>query len=100
MGDYVSKENNTHVSLTATTLSRRLTVHVNDSGSIALRIKTHSIRKSKFRKFLVENAIIIAHENYKLQLQILEARHIKTKKKINWINFENSENVLKCLRFF
>ena len=34
----------------------------------------------------------------KVQLQILEALHIKTKKsKINRINFENKDIVLKCL---
>ena len=46
---------------------------------------------------------------FHLRLQILESLHIKTttttkKKKtttkINWINLENSENVLKCLYFF
>ena len=73
-------------------------MHLNDSSSIALHLKTHSIPKSKFRKILVENTTIIAHEIDKLRLQILEALHIKTKKaKINRINFENSNNVLKCL---
>ena len=38
--------------------------------------------------------------NNKLQLQILEALHIKTKKpKINRINFKNSDNVI-CLVYF
>ena len=48
---------------------------------IALHFKTHSIPKSKFRKILVENTTITAHEIIKLQLQILEALHIKTNKK-------------------
>ena len=41
----------------------------------------------------------IAQEIYKLRLQILEELHIKTKKnpKINRMNFENSDNVLKYL---
>ena len=34
--------------LTTTTLSRRLTMHLNDSSSIALHLKTHFIPKSKF----------------------------------------------------
>ena len=76
-------------------------MHLNDSSSIALHLKNYSIPKSKFRKILVENTIIIAHELNKLQLQILEALLIKTKNKetpmINRINFENSDNVLKCL---
>ena len=55
--------------------------------------------KSKFQKILVENTTVIAHKINKLQLQILEALHIKTKKKpqINRINFENSGKVFKCL---
>ena len=96
LGDCVFKENNTYVDLTATTLSRRLTMHLNDSSSIALHLKTHSIPKSKFRKILVENATIMAHKINQLYLQILEALHMKTKElKINRINFENSDDVLK-----
>ena len=73
-------------------------MHLNDSNSIALHLKTHSIPKSKFWKILVENTSIIAHEINKLRLQILEALHIKRKKiKINRIHFENNDNVLKCL---
>ena len=87
LGDSVFKENNTYVGLTTTTLSRQLTVHLNDSSSIGLHFKTHSIPRSKFRKILVKNATIIAHKNAtiiankinELRLQILEARHIKTK---------------------
>ena len=98
LGDCIFKENNAYVGLTTTTLSRRLTMHLNDSSSIALHLETHSIPKSKFRKILVENTTIIAHKINKLRLQILEALHIKAKKpKINRINFENSDNVLKCL---
>ena len=79
-------------------LSRRLTMHCNDSSSIALHLKTHSIPKSKFRKILVVNTTIITPEINKLRLQILGALHIKTKKpKINRVDFENSDNVLKCL---
>ena len=73
-------------------------MHLNDSSSIALHLKTHSIPKCKFQKILVENTTIKAHEINKLRLQILEALYVKTKNpKINRINFENSNNVLKCL---
>ena len=97
LGDCISKENSAYVGLTTTTLSGRLTMHLNDSSSIALHRKNHSIPKSKFRKNLVENTSIIAHEIDKLRLQIIEALHIKRKKpKINRINLENSDNVLKC----
>ena len=73
-------------------------MHLNDSSSIALHLKTHSIPRSKFRKIQVENTTIIAHKIDKLRLQILEALHKKKKKKktkIDRINFENSDNVLK-----
>ena len=75
--DCVSNENNTYVGPNATTLSRRLTMHLNDCSTIDLHLKTHSIPKSKFRKIRVENTIIIAHEINKLRLQIQEALHIK-----------------------
>ena len=55
-------------------------MQLNDSSSIALHLKTYSIPKTKFRKILVENNNIIAHEIDKLQLHILEALHIKTNK--------------------
>ena len=48
LGDCVSKENNAYVDLTTTTLSRQLTMHINDSISLTLHLKTHSIPKSKF----------------------------------------------------
>ena len=37
LGVCVSKENNTHVGLTTTTLSRRPTMHLNDSSSYILK---------------------------------------------------------------
>ena len=70
-------------------------MHLNDSGSRALHLKTHSIQKSKFRKILIENTTIIAHEIDKLRPQILEALHIKTKPRINTINLEDHNIVLK-----
>ena len=71
----------TYVGLTTTILSRQLTMHLNDSSSIALHLKTYSISKSKFRKILIEDTTITAHEINKLRLQILEALHIKPPKK-------------------
>ena len=51
-------------------------------------LKTHSIPESNFRKILVENTTLIAHEINKLRLQILEALHMKIKKiksiELNW----------------
>ena len=92
LGDCVSKENNTYISLSTTTLSRCLTIHLNYFSSITLHHKTHSTPKSKFRKILVENSTIKAHETNKLQLQILKQ---KKKPRIYRIYFENTGNVLK-----
>ena len=58
-------------------------MHFNDSSSIALHLNNHSIPKSKFWKISVENTTIITHKIDKLQLQILEALHIKNKKNKN-----------------
>ena len=76
--DCVSNENNTYVGLNTSTLSRRLIINLYDSSYIALHLKTHFVSKFKFRKILVENTTIIAHEINKLRLQILEALHVKT----------------------
>ena len=92
LGDSVSNENNTYVGLTITTLSRRLTMHLNDSSSIASHLNTHSIPKYKFRKILVEKTTIIAHEINKVRQQILEALH---KKKL-----ESIELILKIATMF
>ena len=95
-----SKGNNTYVGLITSALSRSFTMRFNDSSSISLHYKTHPIPKSKYRKILFENTTMIAHEINKLQLQILEALHLKTKRpRINRIHFENSDNVLKRLLF-
>ena len=48
LGDCVSKENSAYVGLTTITLSRQLTMHLNDASSIAFHLKNHSIPKSKF----------------------------------------------------
>ena len=98
----VYNENNMYISLNTTTFSRHLTMHLNDSSSIALHLKTLSIPESKFQKILVENITIKTHEINKLRQQILEGLHIKTKTKnrINRTNVENNDNVLKCLKSF
>ena len=70
-------------------------MHLNDSSSIAFHLKNHSIPKSKFRKILVENTTIIAHEIDKLRLQILEALHIKAKKTLKLIDL-----ILKIVTMF
>ena len=56
--EYLKKKTYTAL-FTTTTLSRLFTIHLNDSSSIVLHLKTHSIPKSKFRKILVENTTTI-----------------------------------------
>ena len=94
LADCVPKENRVYVGLTTTSLSRQLTMHLNDSSSIALHLKTHSIPKSMFQKILIENITIISNKIYKLGLQIIEALHIKTK------NLKMIELILKIVTIF
>ena len=42
LGDCISDNNNIYVGLTSTTLSRRLTMHLSDTSSIAQHLKKHS----------------------------------------------------------
>ena len=91
LGGYVTKENRVYVGLNTTTLSRRLTVHLNDSSSIALHPKAHSIPESKFRKILVENTCIISLEIDTTTNPKSSTLKKKTTK-LNRINFKNSDN--------
>ena len=98
LGDCISENNNIYIGLTSTTLSRRLTMHLSDTSSIAQHIKKHSCPTTEVRKILTENTIILEHQNNKQKLQILEALHIRNMQpKLNRINFQTSANVVKCL---
>ena len=95
-GDFISDNNNIYVGLTSTTLSRRLTMHLSDTSSIAQHFKKHST--TQLRKILTDNITILEHQNNKQKLQILEALHIRNMQPtLNRINFQTSANVLKCL---
>ena len=90
--------NNIYVGLTSTTLSRRLTMHLSDTSSIAQHLKKHSCPTAQLRKILTDNTTILEHQNNKQKLQILEALHIRNlQPTLNRINFQTSANVLKCL---
>ena len=87
-----------YVGLTSTTLSRRLTMHLSDTSSIAQHLKKHSCPTTQLRKILTDNTTILEHQNNKQKLQILEALHIRNlQPTLNRINFQTSANVLKCL---
>ena len=60
---------------TSTTLSRRLTIHLSDTNSIARHLKKHSCSTTELRKFLPKT--ILKQQKNKQKLQILEALDIK-----------------------
>ena len=98
LGDCISDNNNIYVGLTSTTLSRRLTMHLSDTSSIAQHLKKHSCPTTQLRKILTDNTTILEHQNNKQKLQILEALYIRNlQPALNRINFQTSANVLKCL---
>ena len=100
LGDCISDNNNNniYVGLTSTTLSRRLTMHLSDTSSIAQHLKKHSCPTTQQRKILTDNTTILEHQNNKQKLQILEALCIRNlQPALNRINFQTSANVLKCL---
>lgn len=71
------RKNNIYFGHTTTTLSRRLSFHLNDMSNISKHLKQHTCPHSQFRKILVENTFIFVHENNKHKLKILEAIYIK-----------------------
>ena len=98
LGDCISDNNNIYVGLTSTTLSRRLTMHLSDTSSIAQHLKKHSCPTKELRKMITDNTTILEHQNNKQKLQILEALHIRNMQLTLYrINFQTSANVLKCL---
>ena len=97
LGDCISDNDNIYVGLTSTTLSRRLTMHLSDTSSIAQPLKHHSCPTTQLRKILIDNTIL-EQQNNKQKLQILEVLHIKNMQPTrNRINFQTSANILKCL---
>ena len=80
------------------TPSRRLTMHLSDTSSIAQHLKQHSCPTKQLRKILTDNTTILEHQNNKPKLRILEALHIRNlQPTLNRISFQTSVNVLKCL---
>ena len=61
LGDCISDNNNISVGLTSTTLSRRLTMHLSDTSSIAQHLKKHSCPTTQLRKILTDNTTILEH---------------------------------------
>ena len=98
LGDCISDNNDIYVGLTSTTQSRRLTMHLSDTSSIAQHLKKHSCPTTVLWKILTDNTTILEHQNNKQKLQILEALHIRNMQPtLTWINFQTSTNVFKCL---
>ena len=96
LGNCISENKNIYVGLTSTTLSRRLTMHLSDTSSIAQHLKNIHAQPQNYEKFLPKT--ILEQQNNKPKLQILEAPHIRNiQPKLNRINFDTRANVLKCL---
>ena len=77
LGDCISDNNNNiYVGLTSTTLSRRLTMQLSDTSSIAQRLKKHSSPTTELRKILTDNKTILEHQNNKQKLEALHIRNI------------------------
>ena len=51
LGECISDYNNIYVGLTSTTLSRRLTMHLSDTSSIAQHLKNIHAQKHNYGKF-------------------------------------------------
>ena len=62
LGDCISDNNNIYFGLTSTILSRRLTMHLSDTSSIAQHLKKHSCPTTQLRKFLTDNTKILEHQ--------------------------------------
>lgn len=87
-----------YIGHTTNTLSRRLTLHLSDTSSIAQHLKKHGCQHSQFRNIMVENTKILQTDSNVRRLKVLEALYIKVRQpKINNINYESSKNILKCL---
>ena len=56
-----NNNNNIHVGLTSATQSRRLTMHLCDTSSVAQHLKTHSCPTTELRKILTDNTTILEH---------------------------------------
>ena len=98
LGDCIPDNKDIYVGLTSTPLSRRLTIHISDTSSIAQHLKKHSCPTTELRKILTDNTTILEHQNNKQKLQSLEALHIRNMQPtLKGINFQTSANVLKCL---
>ena len=96
-GDCISENNYIYVRLTLTTLSRRLTMNLSDTSSMAQNLKKRC-PKTEYRKILTENTTILEQQNNMQKLQILEALYIRNiQPKLNRINFEFCANVLKMI---
>ena len=64
LGYCISENNNIYVGLNSTTLSRRLTMHLSDTSSIAQHLKKHSYPTTELWKMFTENTIL-EHQNNK-----------------------------------
>ena len=81
LGDCMSENKNIYVSLTLTTLSSRLTVHLSDTSLIAQHLKKHSCPTTEFRTILTDNTKILEQQDCKQRFQILDGLSV------GWLGF-------------
>ena len=95
----IKKQTISYIGYVMTKLSRRLTLHFSDSCSICQHLKNHNCLNATYRNILVNNTKLLHIDNNVKKLKILEALYIKFRQPtINRINFETSDNILKCLK--
>ena len=69
---------NCYIGMTTTTVSRRITMHLQNGGIKDHFIGSHPlIPRANWRHILVENASILARCNFNKELEITEAMYIK-----------------------
>ena len=94
-----NKKTQNYISHTTTKLSKRFTLHQIDFSSICQHFKKYYSLTATYRNIFVDNTKILHTDNNVKKLKILEALYIKFKwLTINRINFETSDNILKCLK--
>ena len=101
LGEYTSdyKKSICYIGYTTTKLSRRFTLHLSDSSSICQHLKKYDFLNATYRNILVYNTKLLHTDNNVKNLKILEALYVKFRQPIiKRINFETSDNILKCLK--
>ena len=77
IGDCAHRPNNSYIGHTTTTLSRRMTMHLQDGAPRRHMRSAHG--RTLTRTHLVDNTTVLARCGHKARLKVLEAVHIRDK---------------------